>query len=352
MPSFNYALAAGLGLLTSLVQGQIFTVDCQPLLTERGDPILNPGLPRASSHVHAIVGGTGFNLSMSLTLAPDSKNTTCSRSLDHSNYWQPQLYSQTSENSFELIEFQGSAIFYFNRACDYAPGRTQCPSDFKPAPPPAGLRIISGNSTYSTNEYFGYRAPQYNASSFSAQAIQTTCLTETTDFSYPGLPTEPCLRLRAESFFPSCWDGINLDSDDHFSHMAWPVQNYNGGGCPQSHPKAIYSVFYQFFYNTAPYPEWKNWMFAMGDPTGYGLHGDFLQGWSNQTALEQAVYTCDAGSDSPPCSVAVGEGPAIRMGPEIPGYVEEVGLDGSPVPALPGTHPVVGSYLDRKPALK
>ena len=89
--------------------------------------------------------------------------------------------------------------------------------------------------------------------------------------------------------------------------MAFPVQNYNGGVCPQSHPKAIYSVLYQFFYNTEPYPEWQNWLYSMGDPTGYGLHGDFLQGWTNQTALEQAVYTCNGpeGFNAAPCSVAV-----------------------------------------------
>ena len=30
---------------------------------------------------------------------------------------------------------------------------------------------------------------------------------------------------------PQCWDGVNLDSPDHKSHMAYPV-----GGCPSTHP--------------------------------------------------------------------------------------------------------------------
>lgn len=101
---------------------------------------------------------------------------------------------------------------------------------------------------------------------------------------------------------------------------------------------------------------------------GYGLHGDFLQGWSNQTALEQvsyrlyllltpiltesqAVYTCQGNPDSAPCSVADGIGPAVAMPPTIPAYVEDVGLK-APISSLPGVHPIVGTYADRLPALK
>ncbi|WP_309624448.1 DUF1996 domain-containing protein [Methylibium sp.] len=36
-------------------------------------------------------------------------------------------------------------------------------------------------------------------------------------------------------FFPQCWDGKNLDSPDHKSHMAYP----SDGGCPRSHPVAL-----------------------------------------------------------------------------------------------------------------
>lgn len=337
--------AAAAGLLAT-AQAQLFTLNCAPLLVERGDPIIKPGLPNDNSHVHTIVGGTGFNLSMSLTLAPDSANTTCNRPLDHSNYWQPALYNQASNNSFEYIPFEGSAIYYFNRACDYAPGRTKCPADFKPKAPPAGLRIISGNSTF--------RKPEYDASSKSAQAIKTVCeRSDGKSASYPGLPTEACDRVLATSFFPSCWNGKDLDSPDHFAHMAWPVQSYNGGVCPESHPTAIYSVFYQFFYNTKNFPNWKQWVFAMGDIQGYGLHGDFLQGWTNQTALEQAVYTCDGpnGPDKAPCSTAEGIGRAISMPAEYPRVNEDVGLE-APIHDLPGYHPIVGTWEDRMPALK
>jgi hypothetical protein len=90
--------------------------------------------------------------------------------------------------------------------------------------------------------------------------------------------------------------------------MAFPAfGDYNGGVCPQSHPVAIYSVFYEFYYDTSPFTDYQNLVYAMGDPTGYGLHGDFLNGWSDQNALAQAVNTCQGpqGAYATTCSVNV-----------------------------------------------
>ena len=107
MLSFNSALLAALSLpLIPLAHGQLFTVNCQPLTIQRSDPIVSPGT--MSGHVHAVIGGTGFQQTMSATTAPDSSDTTCDKKLDHSNYWQPQLYHERTDGTFELITFQGS----------------------------------------------------------------------------------------------------------------------------------------------------------------------------------------------------------------------------------------------------
>jgi hypothetical protein len=107
MRSLNSALAAVLSLpLAQLVRGQIFTVNCQPLSIQRADPILFPGI--VSPHVHAVIGGTGFNQTETAETATSSNDTTCDRKLDHSNYWQPQLYHQRTDGGFDLVTFQGS----------------------------------------------------------------------------------------------------------------------------------------------------------------------------------------------------------------------------------------------------
>jgi hypothetical protein len=55
---------------------------------------------------------------------------------------------------------------------------------------------------------------------FEHRAIYHKCLTATGSNDGYELPREQCLRMRAETFFPSCWDGKNLDSSDHKSHVS------------------------------------------------------------------------------------------------------------------------------------
>lgn len=97
-----------------------------------------------------------------------------------------------------------------------------------------------------------------------------------------GFPTVNCPDgLRSQVYFPSCWDGVNLDSADHKSHMAYPVDGFDHGTCPDSHPQPLISLFYEIIWNTPDFAnDWygsgQPFVWSMGDPTGYGFHGDFV----------------------------------------------------------------------------
>ena len=107
MPFTN--LTKGAALITALlptISAQLFTVNCAPLTIQRGDPIVSPG--EISAHVHAVVGGSNFQLRLSNDEARAAKATTCDKILDHSNYWQPQLYHQRRDGSFEIVEMEGA----------------------------------------------------------------------------------------------------------------------------------------------------------------------------------------------------------------------------------------------------
>lgn len=123
--------------------------------------------------------------------------------------------------------------------------------------------------------------------------------------------------------------------------MSYPeTGHYNKGGCPKSHPVAIISIFIEFIFNTEPFPDYENWVYAMGDNTGYGLHGDFVNGWTDQEALQDALETCtgDEGLESDECSITKNQKRALTpvskpLQVECPN--DDVGSNG-PVAQLPG----------------
>jgi len=305
--------------------GDTFTVNCVPLTVQRSDPIVQPGM--ASSHVHSVVGGTAFQRLMGPMDANKANQTTCDKAIDHSNYWVPQLYHQRSDKMWELVPFHGTAVYYQIRACDYSPTAKYCDKSVVPLAFPYGFRMVAGDPLRRTQ----------NNSDFAQTAINIMCIFDGGSKQYQGFPPRQCNTMRSEVYFPSCWDGKNLDSPDHKSHVSYPaIGNYNGGVCPESHPVALLSIFYEFFFDTSSYTDNK-FAFANGDPTGFGYHGDFIMGWTDRALLQTAHRDCIGSSNCP----KLGNQPKISrtlMYPAI--FEEEIGLNG-PIPSLPGNNTVI-----------
>ncbi|KZV88119.1 WSC-domain-containing protein [Exidia glandulosa HHB12029] len=274
--------AAGALLLLAGNAEAFFRVLCGTLAVDRADPIINPGA--ASGHLHTISGGNGFDFSMTYDDARASTCSTCRPKADSSNYWTPSLWFRAQNGTFRQVQQDGMTVYYFQRPNGTAPLQAF----------PKGFRMIAGDPTKRSYD-----------NSIEASQVTHMCIQPNAQDSSQtnGLPSIQCpANLRTQVFFPSCWNGKDVDSDDHKSHVAYPDGGDNGE-CPPGFPVRLVSIFYEVNWKTGEFSdEWwtpegadQPFVLSNGDPTGYGFHGDFINGW-DVDVLQSAADQCLNGS--------------------------------------------------------
>ncbi|MFG1988364.1 DUF1996 domain-containing protein [Actinoplanes sp. NPDC048988] len=221
-----------------------FLADCPFSHRLPDDPIVFPNLPGAS-HMHSFFGSEVTNAA---TTTQDllNANSNCNPSIDKSSYWIPTLY-----NGDTPVEPTTGIFYYLGEGVrDDLIAQTQ--------PFPLGLRIVAGNAKAT--------GPADNT------IARWSCLHAGEVGSSPNFVTCPAgTMLESYLDFPHCWDGVNLDSPDHKSHMAYPVNN----ACPASHPVVVPKLRQVMRYPVNGNP--ANFRLASG--AGYTMHGDFFNAW-------------------------------------------------------------------------
>ncbi|KAJ3838042.1 hypothetical protein F5878DRAFT_620612 [Lentinula raphanica] len=266
------------------------------LTTQRLDPIVNPG--QVSTHVHSVLGGSAFGPCINTITLQGSNCTSVPVQQDKSNYWYPDgSFTSVSGNAVMYVLVPVSFSYYLFD--DSSNSTMAFPNDF---------RMLSGDTTLRT----------LNASSFAQQAVTFLCLQFSgTSNRYNELPVGVrCpAGIRSQINFPSCWDGKNVDSPDHKSHVAFLSTGPDNGTCddPQ-YPITLPRIFMEVYWITQDFDNQRDqaltpsqpFVFANGDPTGYGYHADFMNGWEDGV-LQKAISGCNCNPyGDPTCCVDAG----------------------------------------------
>ena len=293
----------------------ILRINCDFSHAAYDDPLVYPGRAWAA-HLHRFYGlfdvnaGTTIQTMHRTPARGDGRVSSCQgNDLNRSAYWVPAVLAPkyAADGSREHDRFgepawiqveavvggddEAHEVFYYSAGID----------DLEAIQPlPAGLGMIAGDmratpSTPQSSAVIRWHCQTWQSSDADNARFSAT-IPECT------LPD----RLRADVFFPSCWNGVDVDSEDHRSHMAYPETDANGRNptCPASHPVPVVRVSYHYAFpvkpeNTDPATQsTRGWRLSSdayeagtATPGGASLHGDWVNGWHPE-AMQAIVDTC------------------------------------------------------------
>lgn len=280
----------------------IFRINCDLSHSSYNDPVVYPNQENRA-HLHNFYGNTGVNHTTTLFSLFTSGDVSCQGgSLNRSGYWVPALLAPTASAAqpWQMVKAlvggddQAHEVFY------YSAGISDI-SQIKAVP--FGLRMIAGTASTQPGSEQPTSVARWHCLSWGSS--------DGTNPRWSATIPECALpdQVRFDIFFPSCWNGRDLDSSDHKSHMAYPVSTGTAGGlaCPASHPVAVARVSYHYSFPILPgnadpaTRSSKGWRLASDNYTvtnsqggGLSLHGDWFNGWHPEI-MEALVANCVRG---------------------------------------------------------
>jgi hypothetical protein len=275
-PGIDYVTLANTGVIPALPaptdweHDGAFRVLCNWSHMSFDDPIVYPAQPGVAHH-HTFFGNTGIDaFSTSENIRAKGKATCRGGTINMSGYWVPSMIDTATHKPIVPRELM---IYYKTGLYAYMNDNSVL------QPVPKGLKMIAGNSAGSAPGIGSFECliPSLGVAraGSSGRSIPAQC--------------QPGDRLRTILPFPQCWDGVNLDSPDHKSHMAYPIAFWTGDPyrqyrCPASHPVVLPQITYLISYDVPGDGNTSTWrlssdVYDASKPGGYSLHGDWMNGW-------------------------------------------------------------------------
>jgi len=235
-----------------------FQANCTPTRTLSDDPIVFPGKP-GFSHSHTFMGNTTTDANSTLTSLLAASSTSCTVPQDKSAYWFPTLL----RGGNKVVSTSLQTIYYKSGILDY----------YRVQPFPQGLKFVAGSA--------GATLDQFRTAPGAVEGFECGNSSFNWDFPTVTCPTGSKLNVRYQA--PSCWNGHDLDSADHKSHMAYPVN----AQCPPDHPVPVPMIEVKL-----SWPVDGNLSdVAFSSGRGYSFHYDFFNAW-DPPVLKALVEHC------------------------------------------------------------
>jgi hypothetical protein len=220
------------------------------------DPIVHPGRPGAA-HLHMFFGNVEADASSTYATLRASGDSTCQGGpVNRSAYWAPAVLNGKGD----VVRPEFITVYY------KGPGTATDGSSIDVQPLPAGLRMIAGQDVDAATGDSPHQWYCEIAQEGSARI--------------PDCGPDELVGVSLA--FPSCWNGTELDSSDHRSHMAYRARDPHSGvpSCPASHP--------------VPLPEFTLgiWFEHDGDSSTWYLSSDRHGGvrWDNGASFHSDWY--------------------------------------------------------------
>ncbi len=254
-----------------------FRVQCYVTKVAPNDPIVFPGQP-GMSHMHTFYGNHTTDAYSTINSLLADRVGQCGShfdTVDRSAYWVPTLYKDGQPMTKDDGSIQLNV--YYKRAGANAGALVQ--QGF-----PQGLRIVAGDAKATT--------PQDNVWFKCAGAVDTGSQ-NSYGHSFPSCKSTEVLI--AEVQFPDCWDGKNLDSANHKSHMT--MSSGSASTCPSTHPVKLPKLMMEAWNFGVNGPA-SSLSFASGG--AYTFHADFFAAWDPRaqaglvnSCLNEVLYDCN-----------------------------------------------------------
>jgi hypothetical protein len=242
------------------------------------DPIVFPGKSGAS-HLHTFFGNTRVDASSTTESLLASPSSTCSGGTANlSAYWTPALVDSATGRALAPTEFM---VYYKKGYNSHTNAEIQAP--------PNGLRMVGGRSATATRIT--------DADFFTIARF--ACDGNPWQNTIPACAAGHVLHLSLD--FPNCWDGKNLDSPDHRSHMA-STNGQPDNRCPASHPVPIAQITVNHSYVVEPGADASRYRlasdkYAADQPGGISFHGDVWVAWNEEIKATWMKNCINAGFD-------------------------------------------------------